>query len=82
MCRFGSCKGKQARAFLATMTLPFDETSPDGSKASVPLVQKNKGGRPRNNAASVIYAGALQLALHGSPLSPVSGGECINGMCE
>jgi hypothetical protein len=46
------------------MMLPFDATSPDGSKVThVPVREKNKGGRPRNNAASVIYAASLQQAL-------------------
>ncbi len=63
-CRFGSSGCAAARSFLVAMALPFDETAPDGSKASLPPVkEKNRGGRPRNNAASIIYASALQQSL-------------------
>src|SRR5689334_15813073 len=63
-CRFGGCTSAAARAFLAAMALPFDETAPNGSKASLPPVrEKNRGGRPRNNAASIIYASVLQQSL-------------------
>ncbi|BDA44863.1 probable AP2-like ethylene-responsive transcription factor PLT2 at C-terminar half [Coccomyxa sp. Obi] len=62
--RFGSSGCAAARSFLAAMALPFDETAPDGSKASLPPTkEKNRGGRPRNNAASIIYASALQQSL-------------------
>ena len=63
----GRCGGlykAEAQQLLATMMLPFDATSPDGSKVThIPVREKNKGGRPRNNAASVIYAASLQQAL-------------------
>ena len=64
-CRFGSLDCPAAQAFLAEMTLPYEP----GSGAAKPvqqLQQKSKGGRPRNNAASVIYGSALQVALHSS----------------
>jgi hypothetical protein len=63
-CRLGGCTSVAARAFLAVMALPFDETAPNGSRASLPPVrEKNRGGRPRNNAASIIFASALQQSL-------------------
>ena len=62
--RCGGLHKPEAQQLLARMMLPFDATSPDGSKvAHVPVREKNKGGRPRNNAASVIYAASLQQAL-------------------
>jgi hypothetical protein len=62
--RFGDRLCNAASAFLAQLVLPYDQTSPNGSKAALtPAKEKNKGGRPRNNAASVIYASALRDAL-------------------
>jgi hypothetical protein len=57
--------GTEGAQFLARMTLPFDPSQPDGCRAAqAPVREKSKGGRPRNNAASVISAAALQQALH------------------
>lgn len=68
VCRFGSSICAGARQFLAAMALPFDASAPDGFKASLPPVrEKNKGGRPRNTAASIINASALQQALASKP---------------
>lgn len=62
--RFGDKLCSAAQTFLAQLALPYDESSPDGSKAALaPAKEKNKGGRPRNNAASIIYAAALRDAL-------------------
>ncbi len=71
-CRFGALDCPAAQAFLAEMTLPYEP----GSGAVKPvqqLQQKNRGGRPRNNAASVIYGSALQMALNSS--RPVTAAE-------
>lgn len=43
------------------MTLPLEAPAAHAAKPTVP--ERNKGGRPRNNAASLIYAEALRLAL-------------------
>ena len=72
-CRFGSLDCPAAQAFLAEMTLPYEP----GSGAAKPvqqLQQKSKGGRPRNNAASVIYGSALQIALHNTPATATEAG--------
>ena len=45
------------------MTLPY-EAGAAAVKPVQQLQQKNRGGRPRNNAASVIYGSALQTALN------------------
>ena len=65
MCRYGSLECPAAQAFLAEMTLPYEA----GSGAAKPVQQpqqKNRGGRPRNNAASVICGNALRIALNSS----------------
>ena len=48
---------------MAEMTLPYDESGTAAPKPVQQLQQKKQGRRPRNNAASVIYGSALQLAL-------------------
>ena len=58
---------------MAEMTLPYDESGTGGPKPVQQLQPKNRGGRPRNNAASVIYGSALQLALSSS--RPATVGE-------
>ena len=62
-CRFGGLGCPAAQAFLAEMTLPY-EAGAAAVKPVQQLQQKNRGGRPRNNAASVIYGSALQTALN------------------
>ncbi len=71
--RFGGLNCPAAEAFMAEMTLPYDESGTGGPKPVQQLQQKNRGGRPRNNAASVIYGSALQLALSSS--RPATAGE-------
>ena len=64
MCRCKGLPSAEAAQFLARMTLPFDPSSPDGCRvAQAHVREKSKGGRPRNNVASVIYAAAMQRAL-------------------
>lgn len=43
------------------MTLPLEAPAAHAAKPTIP--ERNKGGRPRNNAASLIYAEALRHAL-------------------
>lgn len=66
LCRFGGLESPAAQVFLAEMTLPYEESGASGTKPAQQPQQKNRGGRPRNNAASVIYGSALQLALNSS----------------
>ena len=64
VARCGSLRNAEAALLLAHMTLPFDPSSPDGCRVmKSPVREKSKGGRPRNNAATVIYAATLQQAL-------------------
>ena len=61
------------------MTLPYEPGS-GAVKPMQQLQQKNRGGRPRNNAASVIYGSALQMALNSS--RPVTAAQAGHGLPE
>lgn len=59
------------------MTLPY-EIGSGAAKPVQQLQQKNRGGRPRNNAASVIYGSALQIALNSSrPATAAEAGHSL-----
>ena len=62
MCRCGSVSSPAALALAAKLTLPLEAPAPQAAKAPA-APERNKGGRPRNNAASLIYAEALRHAL-------------------
>ena len=77
-CRFGSLDCHAAAVFLAEMTLPYREPGSAPPKPVEQLQQKNRGGRPRNNAASVIYGAALQMALNGTrPSTAAEAGQAM-----
>ena len=62
MRRCGSVSSPAALALAAKLTLPLEAPGPQAAKPPA-VPQRNKGGRPRNNAASLIYAEALRHAL-------------------
>ncbi|KAK9820637.1 hypothetical protein WJX81_001839 [Elliptochloris bilobata] len=60
--RCGSAGSPTAMALAAKLTLPLEAPALQAAKAPA-VPERNKGGRPRNNAASLIYAEALRHAL-------------------